>query len=145
MITIKLFLIVSLLNNYQYSTILRDGKRQKLDVVIGQLPEGDLTVSAPVPLMDRLGISVQTLAPELAEQFGISKETGVVVTQVKPGSVAAMAGIQPGTIIQEVNRKQIKNTEDFVCAADEASKQDSILLLIKEGQYSRYVILRIEK
>ena len=61
-----------------------------------------------------LGITVQNVTPEIAKGFGLKKEAGVLVARVEPGSPAADAGIQKGDVIQEVNRKPIKDVEDFV-------------------------------
>jgi len=57
-----------------------------------------------------------------------------VVTQVEPGSPAANAGIQTGDVIQQVNRKPVKNVEDFVQKVERAADKDNVLLLIQRGQ-----------
>jgi serine protease Do len=85
-----------------------------------------------------LGIEVQNLTPEIARQFGVKKDAGIVVTQVEPGSPAAEAGIQTGDIIQQVNRKPVKNVGDFVHKMEKASDKDSVLLLIQRGQSSLF-------
>jgi len=64
-----------------------------------------------------------------------------VVTQVTPGSAAALAGINPGAVILEVNRKPVSNTEEFKRAVAQTPEK-SAMLLIKDGQYSRYVALK---
>jgi len=64
-----------------------------------------------------------------------------VVTQVKPGSPAAEAGIRRGDVIQEVNRKQVENVEEFGRAIEEAKSQESILFLIRRGDTSLYVTI----
>jgi serine protease Do len=94
--------------------------------------------------MDKLGFTVQTLTPDLARRFGIQNEKGVVVTSVTPNSAAAMAGINPGTIIKEVNRKPVNTADDFKRAIAQTSGKGIVLLLINDGQYTRYVTLRIE-
>jgi len=90
-------------------------------------------------------LTVQGLTPDLAEQFGYKGEKGVVVAQVTPGSVAAQAGIQPGALIQEVNRKQIDSVDEFKQAIKKSENGTSVLLLIRDGKYSRYVVLNIEE
>ena len=46
-----------------------------------------------------LGVSLANLTPEIAEQFGISAESGVLVTNVDPKGPAAEAGIEPGNVL----------------------------------------------
>jgi len=48
---------------------------------------------------DELGIIVQTITPDLADQFEVKPGGGVVVTRVEQDSTAAMAGIHPGMVI----------------------------------------------
>jgi serine protease Do len=126
-------------------TILRDGKRKTLSVTIGKLPDEGPSTTAASHSMEKLGFTVQTLTPDLARQFGIQDEKGVVVTRVTQESAAAMAGIKPGTIIIEVNRRTVNDTDDFKQAIAETSEKGTVLLLIKEGQHTRYVALRIEQ
>ncbi len=125
-------------------TVLRDGKRQTLTVSIGKLPDSGLTASTETHTPDKLGLTVQTLTPDLAEQLGYQEEKGVLVTQVNPGSVAALAGIQSGTLIQEVNRKKIHNVDEFKQAIRKSENKKPILLLVRDGKYSHYVVLKIE-
>jgi len=68
-----------------------------------------------------------------------------VVTQVEPGSLAQRAGIKAGMLILEVNRESVANTKEFDKAVEKAGKDRSILLLITDGRYARYVILKLPK
>ncbi len=127
-------------------TVLRKGERLKLTVTIGKLPEEGLQASnrgAPQTL-ERLGLTVQTLTPDLAQQLDLMETKGVVVSQVKAGSVAALAGIRPGTVIQEVNRIPVATADEFLKIVAKTPKHHSVLLLIRVGGYSRFVALKAE-
>jgi serine protease Do len=79
------------------------------------------------------GVNVQNLDPQTAQQLGVPPSTaGVVVTGIDPNSAAADSGLQRGDVIQEVNRKPIKNTSDF-SAAMRNSKSDNLLLVNRQG------------
>ena len=110
----------------------RNGKLVDRQVKVGELEEK--TEVAKTPTHRSLGITVQNLTPEIAKGLGLKKETGVVVTQVEPGSPASDAGIQTGDVIGEVNRKPVKNAEDFIQKVEKAKDQDNVLLLIQRGQ-----------
>jgi serine protease Do len=124
--------------------VLRNGKRKTLSITIGKLPDGELAAAGTPRNLEKLGLTVQTLTPNLARQFGIQGEKGVVVTQVTPDSLAALAGINPGAVILEVNRKPVSNTEEFKRVVAQTPEKGTVLLLIKDGQYSRYVALKTE-
>ena len=83
--------------------------------------------------------------PNLAKQFGLQNEKGVLVTRVTPDTVAAIAGIKAGAVIPEVNRKPVSSAGEFKKRVAQSLKTGSVLLLIKEGQYSRFVVLTIDK
>lgn len=124
--------------------VLRNGREKKLTVTLGKLPEKELVASAPARSLDQLGLTVKDLTRDLVERFRLQGETGVVVTQVEPDSIADQANIKPGSLIQEVNRNRVRNTQEFNRAVERTPARGTVLLLVKEGQYSRYVALRLE-
>ncbi len=54
-----------------------------------------------------LGIGIQELTEELAAQFGVKPEDGVLVGNVMKDGPAEKGGLKPGDIIQEFNAKKI--------------------------------------
>ena len=124
--------------------VLRDGSKVTFDVTIGRLPDGDLNAGVETHTLDRLGLTVETASGDQDESSAGVPQEGVVVTRVESGSVAALAGIRPGMLIREVNRRQIANVKEFKQAVDRASEKGSVLLLIQDGRYSRYLVLKVE-
>ncbi|HUT30006.1 MAG TPA: DegQ family serine endoprotease [Sedimentisphaerales bacterium] len=128
--------------------VLRDNQHKSISVTLGERPESRPTVTGPVSEPEpatRLGIEVQDLTDDLAQRFGYKGQSGVIVTQVTPGSVAAENGITPGTLIVEVNRQAVVNTRDFQKRMIEVAKEGSVLLLVNMQGHSRYVVLKIPK
>jgi serine protease Do len=121
-------------------TILRDGKRQELSVAVGTLSEDQVAAAGGTQSAESLGLSVQTLTPQLAEQFEGTPGEGVVVTEVQPGSVAALAGITPGTLILQVNREPVGDAAAFARAVEQA-KEKRVLLLVRKDGAQRFVVL----
>lgn len=56
-----------------------------------------------------LGVIAQNITPDLADALGISKDSGVIVTEVAPGTPAAKAGIQDEDIIAAVNHHKVRD------------------------------------
>ncbi len=126
--------------------VLRDGKEKELTVKIGEQPS-DLFAAGPeaAPSIKDLGMTVQNLTKELAKSLGIEEDSGVIVSEVQPGSPAATADIRGGDLIKEVNRKKVTNVTEFRKALSEGDKEKSILLLVKRGEFSRYVIIKTKE
>ena len=122
-------------------TIIRDGKRQDVTVTIGTLSPDKLVAEAPAQSTDEIGLTVQTLTPELAEQFNTRAGEGVVVTAVRPGSIAAQAGIEPGSVIMQVNQKPIRNASEFKEAINASQRTRRVLLLIRKDNLQRFIVL----
>jgi serine protease Do len=79
------------------------------------------------------GVSVQDLDSETARQFQVPSSTqGVVVTDINPSSPAAGSGLEPGDVIQQVNKQPVHNTADFERAMG-ASKDATLLLVNRQG------------
>jgi S1-C subfamily serine protease len=81
-----------------------------------------------------IGLSVQTLTPNVLRQIGLPAQTrGVIVTNVDPASPGEDAGVAPGDVIIEVNRKAISTLEEFETAIREAAKKPILLLIERSG------------
>src|SRR4030095_8455980 len=64
-----------------------------------------------------LGVSVAPLTPETADRLRVPKGTqGLVIEDVTPDGRAAAAGMQPGDIIVEANRRPGKTGEGLGAA-----------------------------
>lgn len=123
--------------------VLRNGSAKELEVKLSTLPteeaaahsEDNADSSASSALA---GVSVENLDAQSASDLGLSPDTkGVVVTNVDPSSEAAEAGLRRGDVIQEVNRRPVKNTADFERAI--GSSKDKPLLLVDRNGSTMYL------
>ncbi len=126
-------------------TVVRNRRPQTLAVTLGKLDAAATAAAAsPRETEKRLGLSVQDLNAELAQRYGYETAAGVIVANVEPGSVAAMAGLKLGNLVVEVDRKPVSTAAAFHAAVAEALKDGSVLLLVRQGPYSRFVVLHTE-
>lgn len=131
--------------------ILRGGKRMDIRIKLGELPKereggvGMVEKKTPEGSKIKLGFTVQNLTEDIAQQLGYENQKGVVVTEVLPGSPADHAGLQDGVLIQETNRKPIGSVADFEAILKEAKPGDALLIKVRDGEFSRYVSLRIDE
>jgi serine protease Do len=90
-----------------------------------------------------LGVTVETLTPELAGQLDLSDDSqGVVVTQVEPGSLAARAMIRPQDVIVSVGDQQVETAKQFRDAVEAEDPEEGIRLRVMRDGFSRFVLLR---
>ena len=130
--------------------LIRDGQKKNIDVIIGEQPS-DLSRAARGSrgrghgsLFEKMGMSLQDLTPELAEQFGYTRGQGVLIAEVTPDSPAARVGMQPGQLIEEVNKVRVHNLVELKKALKQARNPKQILLRVRAGEFSQYVVLRTE-
>jgi len=76
----------------------------------------------------RLGLSVESLTPQLEEYFGVKE--GVLVRSVADGSAAAKAGLKAGDIITAVNGSRVNDPSDVTRAIGRLDEGDDFSLEI---------------
>jgi serine protease Do len=131
--------------------IIRDGRRQTIQAVVGQRPSEEvlarqaggeedstpMSPEAPVAPGTALGLSLQTLTPQIGRAVGLPDNVrGVIVTAVDPASDAAEKGIRRGDLIMSVNRQAVTSPQALLAAvaAARSAGRSSVLMLIKRGR-----------
>jgi serine protease DegQ len=61
-----------------------------------------------------IGIESQDITPELADSFGLGRESGAIIAGVVRNGPADRAGVRPGDILLAVEGKIVKNTGDML-------------------------------
>jgi serine protease Do len=121
-------------------SILRDGKEKSVEVKLGEMPEE--VASLKTDLIGDLGMAVQDITEEIAKHMEIEDPSGVIVSGVESGSPADDAGMRERDIIRQVNRKRIKNLQQFREILREGSSEESVLFLVERGQRRMYVVVK---
>jgi serine protease Do len=125
--------------------IVRDGKKQRLNVALGTLPGNQLgKAEAEIGAREGLlsGVTVANLNPQLRTRFEVPDDvkSGVLVTSVEPGSRAHRVGLRPGDVILEFDRKPV----DSVAALEglNSKAKGKALLLVSRGGQTIFMALR---
>jgi serine protease Do len=126
--------------------VVRDKQRKTITATLEELPKDEAVVRAGGgrgDFLETLGMTVRTLDQDLADKLGLDMDNlkGVVVTEVKDGSVASEAELEEGDVIMEVNRKAVRNVKEFKEAISKAQKDGKALLRVRAEDASRLVIL----
>jgi serine protease Do len=136
--------------------LIRGGQRRTVTVTIGERPseeelarlngiETETPVSEPRETeqstsqrsaRESLGVTVQTLTPEIARSLRLSDTNlkGLVVSGVNPSSDAGQK-LQQGDIILSINQRATRTPEEAaaVVAAARAAGRNNVLLLVRRG------------
>ena len=121
--------------------IIRGGKKKTISVTVEEMKEGRKLVAGK--MVPDLGIQVRELSPELADQWGYPlTETGVIISRIEPGSLADEAGLKPGDVIKEINRKPIRTIQDYRDCLKGASIKKGILFFITRKEGSLYIVVK---
>ena len=127
--------------------VFRAGKNLKVKVKTDAWPEENALVAnrrqpAAEDASRDLGLTVKSLTRELADQFGVEKTEGVVVTEVEAGSAAERKGIKPGDIITEVNQKTVTTPKQFREAVKATDPKRGVVLNFTSHGTSKFEILK---
>lgn len=88
-----------------------------------------------------LGVTIQELTQELAKQFNIKDEKGVLLVDIAEGGPAEKGGLKIGDIIIEYDGKRIENTQQFrnIVAATKPGKTAKIKI-VREGKPETVIV-----
>ncbi|MEJ7590365.1 MAG: Do family serine endopeptidase [Planctomycetaceae bacterium] len=137
------------LNEAHKVVVNRDGKTVTVDVRVEAMPTNLLSVEEPVrtetPAVTEFndtGLQLSDLTSDVAKQLGMENVTGLVITGVRGGSPADTAGLKDGMVISKVGQTAVKSLADFSAAMKDVSLKDGVLLLVRVGEASRFVVIK---
>jgi serine protease Do len=126
--------------------VWRKGERKDLTVVVGETPD-EKTASKRQPpakkssgeALAKLGLSVTDLTADLKKELNVTN--GVLVENAE--GISARAGIRRGDVILAVNNQEVKSIEELNRLLTAGDRPRTVALLIKRGEGSVYVPLKL--
>src|SRR5271165_5326939 len=118
---------------------VRNGKKQETTVTIAdrsklfaaRLGDDQESQNEEEPKASKLGLSVRSITPELAERLNIGAGKGVVVQDVKQGSFAEDIGLNRGDLILEVNKQLVNSPDDFAKVESSLKSGQDVVFLVR--------------
>jgi len=126
--------------------LYRDGKLRTIPAALSEATgekEGAASSPSGKPAERGLdGITLNDLSPEARRAFRITDAAvkGVVITDLEPNSPAARAGLRPGDVLMEVNRKPVANVREFQDAYGKA--RGNVLLLVHRRGNTQFIVVK---
>ena len=125
--------------------VWRKGATKELTVVVGELQEDKRTERQPKKpaksgdAVAKLGMTLTELTADQRKELGIA--SGLLVEDVQGN--AAKAGIRRGDVLLAINNQDVKTLEQLNQVIAQFEKSRSVALLIRRGESSLYVPLRL--
>jgi len=123
--------------------IIRDGRKQHIEVTLGELPDDDTVASIDRPKVEkanRLGITVMNLSAEQMSELELGG--GVLVRQVVPGA-ASRAGIRQDDIILRVDNKDVSDVRGFNKLIDALPAGKSVAFLVQRSGSPTFLAVKV--
>ena len=123
--------------------MIRDGSPLDLDVTITEGRDETREAANATPELEKdFGLVVQNITPDIARHLNIKDTKGVIVTDIQQGSPADEADMRAGDIIREINRKPVRNVDDFREIVGKARPRDGVVMLVKRENMTFYAVMR---
>ncbi len=107
--------------------VIRGTKHLTIPVTIGELKDQELASARGEDQPGSgWGLQVGEITPDIAREFNLQSDKGIVVRQVRPDSPGAEAGLQQGDVILEVNHQKINSLQDFMARAKESQGPEEV-------------------
>lgn len=126
--------------------ISHDGKIKELTVTLKEVP-GEQQIAKKdngnVDDTDALkGVAVADIDEGARQQFNLPKNVkGAVVTEVEENSASYEAGLRPGDVVMEIDRKPVTSAEDAVKFSENIKNKASILLRVWSQGATRFLVV----
>ncbi len=115
-------------------TVVRDGGTMTIDLAVGESGEMVLGAGSQVPQLE--GVVLGPLTPE-SPLYG--EVEGVLVIEVEADSPAWNEGLREGDVITEVNRQEVKDSDDILAVLEGSAPP--LLLNIRRGDGARFILI----
>ena len=122
--------------------LFRSKHLKTVNIKIGDAKEIPLLAER---ISKQYGMIAQEITPELMKRFGLEEGKGVVISKVTPATPASRAGVWPGDVIVEVEKKKIRSFEDYCHILDEIEMGRNVLMLMERGEKTFYVVVKQER
>jgi len=76
-----------------------------------------------------LGIRVNNITPETAEEYNVNSINGIIISSVFPDSPADQAGLQPDDIIVSIDARTMRKIDDLTSYLGEFTSPGNIIAI----------------
>jgi serine protease Do len=122
--------------------IIRNGKRKKLVIKVTEMMSPEKALEIVARIEKNFGFTAGPITPQVIDDLSLEDKVGVVILEVEEKSPAAWAGIKNNDIIISINRKKVKNMDDYREIIRKQGSKKQILLVIKREGVTSYRVVK---
>jgi S1-C subfamily serine protease len=121
--------------------IFRNGRVFTAEIIIGERPSALAGIFRASGGNDqgRLGLTVESVSPEIRSAMHLNTHNGALVLEVNPGSPADNAGVLPGDVICAMNKTPIKEAANLISVLHKIREDGTVLLKLERHGSTIYV------
>jgi serine protease Do len=123
--------------------IIRNSEKQKVQLKVSEMKTPEEEFQQAPKVEPGLGLTLQEITPELAQQYDLAKTSGLIIVNVENNSPAAEADLRVGDIILEIERMPVKSIAAFNRKMHRYKAGDTILFLIDRDGSALFLTLTI--
>jgi len=124
------------------TTIIRNGKRKNLVIKVVEMMSPEEVLKTVSTIEESFGFTVGPITPQIIEDLSLEDAEGVVILEVEKKSLAARSGIKNNDIIISINRKKVRNMNDYREIMRKLGSKNQVLLVIKRGDMTMYRVVK---
>ena len=117
-------------------TVLRDNKKKKIKVLLGERPTNESLVNGDWNKneeFDILGLKIES-----------SNNNGVKITEIKPDSSAGREDLRVGDVIKSIGRRIINSPSDYLDMIENYDEGDTVMMKVIRNNNARYIAFQIK-
>jgi serine protease Do len=123
--------------------VIRGGRKEIVAVKIGELESKQVQKQSEPP-QSELGMRVETLTPEIAQQLGRADLRGVIVTSIDPLGAAAKAGIRTYDVVLDVQGRSVASVAEFERELKKYDLKKGVRLRVQSGEMQHFVFIVVQ-
>jgi serine protease Do len=93
-----------------------------------------------------LGVGIQDLTPGLADSFGIKAQSGALITDVRPGTPGARAGLKSGDVVTAIDGQPVDSASRLSLSVGETAPGTKLTLdVLRDGKTEQVAVTTASK
>ncbi len=125
--------------------VWRNKKEVTLNLTLGELKEDETEGGSVGSSNDsgKLGLTLRTITPEVADRFNFTETEGLYVASIEPDSPASESGLRTGDILLEIDNQEVENMSEYRKVISKKDEGDIVRFLVRRGANTMFFTVTV--